>query len=191
MTIRSFIAMPIPKDTANELGDLAAKMSYQDKSNAVRWVDQENYHITLAFLGEQEETSLERLVESLDQHLKQSEFLVALNHLSPFPQSKPKLVAAMVDKSDGLLELHQQSLSAVRTEGLVADKRKFNPHITLGRFRHSRNQYSGAIPALASIEFVAEELVLYESILGTSGAHYEALVRFPLEQYIYDEAASD
>lgn len=53
MTIRSFIALPVSKDIANELGDLAAKMSYQDKSNAIKWVNQENYHITLAFLGEQ------------------------------------------------------------------------------------------------------------------------------------------
>ena len=71
MTIRSFIALPIPQDAANELGDLAAKMSYQDKSNAVRWQDQENYHVTLAFLGEQEEEDLERLVESLDQQVRQ------------------------------------------------------------------------------------------------------------------------
>ena len=191
MTIRSFIALPIPKDTADELGDVAAKMSYQDKSNAVRWVDQQNYHITLAFLGEQEEQDLEHLIETLDEQITQNEFLATLNHLSPFPESKPKLIAAMVDKNHALLDLQQQTVSALRRVGMLIDKRKFNPHITLGRFRHSRNQYSGAIPALGSIELVAEELVLYESILGASGAHYEALVRFPLEQYSYDELANN
>lgn len=191
MIIRSFIALSIPKDTANELGDLAAKMSYQDKSNAVRWVDQENYHITLAFLGEQEQTDLERLVERLDEHLTQNEFLINISRLSPFPESKPKLLAAMIDKNEALLDLHQATLAAVRSADLSLDKRKFNPHITLGRFRHSRNQYAGTIPSLGSFEFIAEELVLYESILGSSGARYEALVRFPLEQFGYDDVAND
>ena len=63
MSIRSFIALAIPREMANALGDAAAKMAYQDKSNAVRWVDQANYHITLAFLGEQEEQTLETLAE--------------------------------------------------------------------------------------------------------------------------------
>lgn len=191
MNIRSFIALPIPKETANEIGDIAAKMSYQDKSNAVRWVDQQNYHVTLAFLGEQEESDLEHLVESLDQQLTQSEFLAKLSHLSPFPESKPKRIAAMVDKTDTWDYLNQEVLSAVRSVGLIADKRRFIPHVTLGRFRHSKNLFAGAIPPLASIEFLADELVLYESILGSSGAHYEALVRFPLEQYVYDDVAAE
>jgi len=77
MTIRSFIALPIPIDTINEMGDLAAKMSYQDKSGAVRWVDQENYHITLAFLGEQEQDDLEVLAEKLDECLTKPEFRIS------------------------------------------------------------------------------------------------------------------
>ena len=52
MPIRSFIALPIPVEMANTLGDLSAQMAYQDKSNAVRWVDQENYHLRIAFLGD-------------------------------------------------------------------------------------------------------------------------------------------
>ncbi len=191
MTIRSFIALPIPQDAANELGDLAAKMSYQDKSNAVRWQDQENYHVTLAFLGEQEEEDLERLVESLDQQVRQEEFLASVSHLSPFPESKPKLLAAIVDKTDSCLALQQQVLAAVRAAGLVADKKRFIPHITLGRLRHTRNRYVGTIPALNGLEFFAQELVLYESILSASGASYEPLVRFPLDQFVYDDVAYD
>ena len=87
MTIRSFIALPIPIDTVNEMGDLAAKMSYQDKSSAVRWVDQENYHITLAFLGDQEQDDLERLAEKLDENIIQTEFQLNFTHPCPFPES--------------------------------------------------------------------------------------------------------
>ena len=74
MTIRSFIALNVPEEATNQLGDLAAKMSYQDKSRAIRWVDQENYHVTLAFLGDQTQQDLENLAERLDQSLLQTEF---------------------------------------------------------------------------------------------------------------------
>jgi len=181
MTVRSFIALPIPKEAANQLGDLAAKMAYQDKSNAVKWVDQENYHITLAFLGEQREADLENLVEALDHHIQQHEFIAQLSHLSPFPESKPKLLAAMLTRSEQLLDLHQGVLSAVRSVNMLADKRKFKPHVTLGRFRHSKNQFAGQIPPMNKVEFYVDELVLFESILSSNGATYEPLMRFPLD----------
>jgi len=186
MTIRSFIALPIPKETANELGDIAAKMSYQDKSGAVRWVDQQNYHITLAFLGEQEEVDLERLADQLDQHLTQHQFAATLSRLSPFPETRPKLVAAMLKKSMDVKHLHQQVISAIHSADLVYDKRKFIPHVTLGRYRHSKNVYAGTIPMNALFDTVIDEVVLYESVLTTSGAEYEPICRFPLDEYAAD-----
>ena len=165
------------------MGDLAAKMSYQDKSGAVRWVDQENYHITLAFLGEQEESNLERLAEQLDQHITQSEFVATLSRLSPFPETKPKLMAAMLKKNAGLSALHQQVLSAIKSLDLMFDKRKFIPHVTLGRYRHSRNVYAGTIPMNALFDTLIDEVVLYESVLTTSGAEYEPICRFPLDEF--------
>lgn len=189
MTIRSFIALPIPNETANELGDVAAKMSYQDKSNAVKWVDQENYHITLAFLGEQSESDLDAFAEQLDERLTQHEFLINLSHLSPFPETKPKLLAAMVEKSDDIISIHKQVISSIQASGLLFDKRKFIPHLTLGRNRSTRNQYAGTIPMNVSYEAFIDEVVLYQSVLTSSGAEYEAIYRFPLDQF--DVGVSD
>lgn len=188
MTIRSFIALPIPPDTINELGDLAAKMSYQDKSSAVRWVDQANYHITLAFLGDQEEDHLESLAEKIDENLKQEEFQLSLTHPCPFPEARPKLVAAMADRNDAIMAAHRQIISAVKSVDMVIDKRKFIPHVTLGRYRHSKNVYAGTIPVNVSFETIIDEVVLYQSILTSSGAEYEPIYRFPLDEYAYDEA---
>lgn len=187
MTIRSFIALPIPRDTANEFGDLAAKMSYQDKSNAVRWVDQENYHITLAFLGEQQQDDLETLAEQLDYHLTQHEFMVDLTHPTPFPETRPKLLASMVCKCEEVTQLHQQVNSSIKSTGLYIEKRKFIPHVTLGRYRHARNPFAGVIPMNVSFRAVIDEVVLYESVLTQSGAEYEPIYRFPLDELSYDE----
>ncbi|MFT6406762.1 MAG: 2'-5' RNA ligase [Arenicella sp.] len=183
MTIRSFVALPIPRETANQLGDLAAKMSYQDKSGAVRWVDQENYHVTLAFLGEQHEAGLEVLAEQLDYHIRQVEFQAELSHLSPFPETRPKLIAAMVNRSNEIKCLHRQVISAIKSADMLIDKRKFIPHVTLGRYRHSRNVFAGSIPLNVSFEPLIDEVVLFESVLTTTGAEYEPIYRFPLDQY--------
>ncbi len=183
MTIRSFIALPVPSTTANQLGDVAAKMSYQDKSGAVRWVDQSNYHVTLAFLGEQREADLENLAEQLDNHLHQSEFQANITHLGPFPETRPKLVAAMLDRSQDLKVVHQQVISAIKSADLGYDKRKFIPHVTLGRYRHSKNVYAGTIPMNVAFETVIDEVVLYESVLTSAGAEYEPIYRFPLDEF--------
>ncbi|MFQ3245790.1 MAG: 2'-5' RNA ligase [Chitinophagales bacterium] len=189
MTIRSFVALPIPRETANQLGDVAAKMSYQDKSGAIRWVDQENYHITLAFLGEQQQTDLEALAEQLDYHLRQTEFRAVLSHLSPFPEARPKIIAAMMDKSDDISCVQRQVMNAIKSTMLLINKRKFIPHVTLGRYRHSRNAYAGGIPMNVSFEALIDEVILFESVLTTSGAEYEPIYRFPLDNYLdqYDE----
>lgn len=182
MTIRSFIGLPMPQETINQLGDVAAKMSYQDKSGAVRWVDQANYHITLAFLGEQYEEDLETLAEQLDYHLRQTEFQIALSHLSPFPETRPKLIAAMATKTSELDNLHRQVSSAIKSCDMRIEKRKFIPHVTLGRYRHSRNAFAGNIPMNVSFDVDISELILYQSILTTNGAEYEPIYRFPLDQ---------
>ncbi len=188
MTIRSFIALNVPQEAANELGDLAAKMSYQDKSAALRWVDQENYHLTLAFLGDQHEQDLETLAEQLDHSITQTEFASDVSHISPFPETKPKLMAALLAKNEDLSTLHRQVVSAVNATGMIMDKRKFIPHITLGRYRHSRNEFSGGIPTNIECSMFFDEVVLYESVLSANGAEYEPIFRFPLDLLDYDQA---
>ncbi|NND82582.1 MAG: RNA 2',3'-cyclic phosphodiesterase [Gammaproteobacteria bacterium] len=187
MAIRSFVALSIPQSMANALGDCAARMAYQDKSNAVRWVDQANYHLTLAFLGDQSEQDLESLADQLDQHVQNSEFEMCVQHLSPFPESRPKLIAAMIKRDPALLELHQQVISSIISANLKVEKRRFIPHITLGRFRHSRNHFAGGIPGTVDACGEVTELSIFESTLTPSGAEYDALYRFPFAQYEFDE----
>ena len=170
------------------MGDMAAKMSYQDKSGALRWVDQENYHVTLAFLGQQSQEDLEALAEKLDESLLQTEFSSAVTHISPFPETKPKLMAALVDKSDSLIDLHRQVVSSINATGLVMDKRKFIPHITLARYRHSKNEFAGGVPTNIDCDLFFDEVVLYESVLTSSGAEYEPIYRFPLDLVDYDQS---
>lgn len=183
MAIRSFIALSIPETMANTLGDCAAQMAYQDKSNAVRWVDQANYHITLAFLGDQSEQVLDQLAEDLDRHVHRGSVDISISRLSPFPESRPKLIAAMVAPCDELESLQKQAMNAVFASSIRLEKRRFVPHITLGRYRHSRNHFAGVIPMNIDARDEVAELALYESVLTPNGAEYEALFRVPLNEF--------
>lgn len=189
MSIRSFIAIPIPKEMANALGDAAAAMAYQDKSNAVRWVDQANYHVTLAFLGEQQESDLEALADQMDINLQQDAFPMAIGHCSPFPEARPKLIAAMVSKDSSLQELHRQVITSIVASPIQIEKRRFNPHITLGRLRTNKNRFVGAIPTAMQLSATIGEVSIYQSTLTPSGAEYDAMFRFPLEDFEYDADA--
>ncbi len=185
MSIRSFVALSLPQDIANQLGDMSAKMSYLDKSRALKWVDQENYHTTLAFLGDQTTADLDALAETLDENLLQTEFEASVSQISPFPESKPKLLAALLEKSDVLDRIHKQVTSSVYACGLLMDKRKFNPHVTLARYRHSKVDFVNSVHSNVDMKIVFDEVVIYESILTSRGAEYEPIYRFPLD--LYDE----
>ena len=186
--MRTFIALSLPSATRNALGDVASKMIYQDKSNAVRWTDQENYHVTLAFLGEQPPSVIDRLADELDYELSSYGVDSKIRGVSPFPETKPKLIAAMLQPTDSLLDVHKQVLRATNNTKIAFEKRRFIPHITLGRLRHSRNPYAGTIPLAFELELDFDEVVLYESHLRSNGAEYEPIFRYPLgfDDYLED-----
>ena len=187
MSVRSFVALSIPDEMANALGDCSAQMAYQDKSNSVRWVDQPNYHVTLAFLDLQSEQSLEALAERIDQQVHLAPIELEIHHLSPFPGKRPKLIAALIKQNMELETLHKQVMNCVHACGIRIEKRRFQPHITLGRLRHSRNPYAGVIPTNLDLQAESNELAIYESILTTHGAEYQALYSFPLDDFYLDE----
>jgi 2'-5' RNA ligase len=66
------------------------------------------------------------------------------------------------------------------------DKRRFTPHITLGRYRHSKNNFAGAIPPSLDLSESVDDVVLYESVLTPNGAEYEPIFRFPLNDFEFE-----
>ena len=89
----------------------------------------------------------------------------------------------MLDKSNDIKSLHQQVISAIKSTDLMMDKRKFIPHVTLGRYRHSRNSFAGSIPLNVSFDVIIDEVVLYQSVLTVDGAEYQPIYRFPLDNF--------
>ena len=69
--------------------------------------------------------------------------------------------------------------------GFPVEGRPFRPHVTLGRVREGRRLPEPAVRAIEGAElpaasFMAERVVLYESLPGPGGSRYEERATFPL-----------
>ena len=86
-----------------------------------------------------------------------------------------------VDASDTLLKLQRDLVGALRREGFHTENRAYRPHLTLARLKGARRRFNPpALPPIATIEFQAEELVLFESVTGGQASAYRPLQRFGL-----------
>jgi 2'-5' RNA ligase len=149
----------------------------------LKWVPAENWHVTVAFLGEVDERALARLdaaVEPVTAMFRP--FSLALSGLDWFPSTlKPRLLTLKVETSDALLSLQREVVGALRREGFHTENRAYRPHLTLARLKGARRRFNPpALPPVATIEFQAEELVLFQSITGGQASVYRPLQRFEL-----------
>ncbi len=96
--------------------------------------------------------------------------------ITPFPfYGTPKIVAAMLEYSDELLQLQHNTSKCVQAFGIALERRGFTPHLTLGRLK-SRNRKSLAFqPKQIFLEGVSEQVVIYQSELTPKGAVYKSL----------------
>ncbi|MBT5032496.1 MAG: RNA 2',3'-cyclic phosphodiesterase [Proteobacteria bacterium] len=195
MSIRSFVALSLPNSLATAIGDDIARLSVQDKESRVRWLDEDNLHVTLAFLGNLEQLGVQALDWRLEEIASSCPTIeLKIESLSLFPYGKrPKVLAAMLKPCDALLGLHRQVKRSARDAGIYLEKRRYTPHITLGRLRgHSRRDMS--LPSLATgLSDIAPAMSLYESTLTPDGAIYDELFRYDLvpnvDDLLIDDAA--
>jgi len=176
-TIRSFIAVPLPDPAIAAIRLQQSRL--KQSISGIRWTRPDNLHLTLRFLGDQPEDSLEKLTETMLSVGDSSYcFQLAFSGIDAFPSwhrgrvlwlglTQPELVSQLHQKlSDGLLQL-----------GIPEEPRPFRPHLTLGRCRQPM-----ALPQLPAearsqpvAEFRVDRLVLYQSHLTRQGARHTEL----------------
>jgi len=177
-TIRAFVGLRIPENLSAQMNDVAATLASQDRGQ-MSWVAEDNYHVTLLFLGDQTERWLEDLAELMDAEVDLSAQKMCVSNIMPFPESSPKLLAALLEPTDALSRMHHQIKQSAKTLGFVAERRRFRPHITLARKFPRSGQLM--IPSVANVlEDTATELIIYESKLSASGAEYYPIFEFDL-----------
>lgn len=177
--MRSFVAIPLPDVLRARLAGVQAE------SPLGRPVDEENLHLTLAFLDEVEAPLLAEIARALADEVRAAPFEVRIAGLDCFGGKDPKLVFAQVADSAALTDLHDQVRRAVRRAGLDLPRRRFRPHVTLLRLRRLQPEDQTALARFLSAQrlearFTADRFALYSSVLMPDGPVYAELAEYPL-----------
>ena len=130
---RLFSAIEIPRPLAERLTLLRAGLT------GARWIDPENYHLTLRFIGDVDGSTAREFAEALG-GIEAPPFELRLNGLGSFGGHKPRAIFAGIAPSDGLDALRRANERAAREAGLPPEGRNFKPHVTLARLSGARRR---------------------------------------------------
>ena len=177
MKIRTFLAIEHSQTVRNKLSAYVELISGNDKLQQIRWLPKENYHLTLAFLGNVEYVLISSLQLKLEQNLSSKKTVpFRFSEITPFPFSgTPKIAAAMLEHSEELMQLQHNTAKCVRAFGISFERRRFTPHVTLGRLKYRSRESIAFQPQQIFLEGVSEKVVIYQSELTPKGAVYSVL----------------
>ncbi len=174
---RLFTALEVPPDIARQLSLLRGGLQ------GARWIDAENYHITLRFIGDVDKALARDIDEELLGVMRQP-LAITIDELSTFGNERPRAIIARIKPSRALLELQAEHERLVRRAGVAPEARKFVPHITLARLRSvSPVAVAGFLASrglFVSQEFVASRVVLFSSRDSVGGGPYVTEAAYPL-----------
>jgi RNA 2',3'-cyclic 3'-phosphodiesterase len=177
---RMFLALDLPEDARDRLVEWRDVIL--DGRRDVRPVRPEALHVTLVFLGWQDESAAERIADAAFGALPAAPPpRLAADGVRPLPPRDPRLFALDLDDEDGRSTALQSAVSdAVEAGGWYRpEKRPFWPHITLARVKRGQRRVPAPpdSPPPPAEPFDAEVVTLYRSTLRPQGALYEPLAR--------------
>ncbi len=173
--MRTFIAVEIPKDVQEGIGDYIHSVSGSIRD--VKWVIPYNLHFTIKFLGEVDTGQVPVLQECIAAAASEIDpFRISLNGLGFFPSlNKPRVLWIGTDGgADNLLEMFQILENHLERVGIDRETRPFSPHLTIGRARKDKKiTLPSDIPEFGPLHFNANSLALIKSTLTPKGPIYE------------------
>jgi 2'-5' RNA ligase len=175
---RLFTGLEVPRDVAFALslkrGGLAG----------ARWIDPENYHITLRFIGDVDGRVADEVLDSLDRLSHSLAFDIRLTHLGAFGGDKPRALYAGVEMNAALVQLQAAQERVLQRVGLNPEGRKFIPHVTLARLRGASAPEIAHFMAMAGrfepLSFPVGRFVLFSSRDSVGGGPYLVEQAYPL-----------
>jgi 2'-5' RNA ligase len=183
--MRTFIALALPPKIKTEISKLQNLLQQPDYKSSLKWVDPNNLHITLKFLGETTPEKVDLLSEKIKKHLHPVKpITVTLSNLGAFPSiSKPNVIWSDVFPKDELIMTFKNIETICLSEGFEQEQKPFKTHITLARLKRGTTQEQ--IKQISSVlknnitipplTFNIDGVTIYKSVLTPQGPLYTAL----------------
>lgn len=181
--IRVFIAIELPPKARDEL--VSVQETLKRSGADVKWVEPENIHLSLRFIGDVGPDKTEEIKKQLTGVASASKaFELTMKGIGAFPDlGHPRVIWAGVDRGSAETARIADDLEVkLRAIGIAEEERKFHPHITLGRVRSGRNgdklrELAETVGFEAGPIIKTEYLTLFMSRLTPQGSVYTALLK--------------
>lgn len=175
--VRTFICIEIPGSIAERIGNLQTKLKAIDAQ--VSWTRPSNIHLTLKFLGAVEATRIQNVARAVQRAVAGiHKFEIEISGAGCFPSTRSPRVLwiGLPEVPDELKQLNANLEDELSREGFAREKRKFSPHLTIGRLRAPKNATQLAEMLIESgfpaERFSASEVIVMRSDLKPTGSIY-------------------
>ena len=173
-THRAFLALDLPESAIPAFCARQQHLKQHHALSNLRWIPQSNWHLTLIFLGNQTESLLDVLWQQMVAVITHESAVAApVLQVAGFPDATSPILAALVEPTESLLALQSQVQSVCGKAGVLLDRRRFKPHITLARATRHQVVNFGIEPWHLAVTWPS--LTLYSSELTPHGSLYTPL----------------
>ncbi len=183
-TIRAFISINLPFEIREAIGQFQETIGHETRG--IRWTRPENCHLTLKFLGDTSIETLSILEKSLSPLMQEmSVFPLELYGVGQFPpKGQPSVVWIGVMKgASPLTALEQRIRESLLDSKIAFDKKKFKPHLTIGRAMRNQRASVRALKDYSDYSFGTFQVngfSIMQSVLQKEGPMYYERLHFPL-----------
>ncbi len=158
-----------------------SKKNYKKFEN-VKWVAQDNFHITLHFLGYLTNKEIKKVGEVLKNinNLNIKNIKANINGIDCFPHpGQAKILFLKIKQGSKELEKIQNNIAQKLNKKVnyKLEKRKWIPHVTVARFKNSKNISINSFKEIKH-SFLVNSIDLMESTLSRKGPTYSILKKY-------------
>lgn len=183
--MRLFIATTFPESVLRDVNERVAKI--KPRLPSASWVRLETQHLTLAFLGEQDQSLIDRITPALEKRLgSMKKFTASIAGAGFFPNPRRARVGWMgLDPAQPFCEMASAARDVATKNQVELDRADFRPHLTLMRLRDawppaSIETFEKALRDYRSAPFAVDTVTIFSSSLHPDGAIHTPLRQIAL-----------
>jgi 2'-5' RNA ligase len=185
--MRTFVAIELAHGVKENISQFIKKLDFYNPN--IRWVKTQAMHLTLKFIGEITPNKVNDIQSVLmELSTKYERFTLRLFGTGTFPprSRNPRVIWLGIEECDALMSLQKDIEFSLEKLSIPREKRKFAPHLTLGRVKSSLN----IKPVLDDLsrnkdtEFgcmEVDKMTFFQSTLKPTGAEYTVLANIELK----------
>lgn len=177
--MRLFLAVPISSKAKELIVNTYRKVA---EKLDVKWIAEENIHITLKFLGNVDKNKTEEIEEMMNEvKLRHKPCKFTITSIGAFPSLKVvRVLFYNIEPPEPFISLSNDINNTLEKIGFQKDE-KYTPHITIARFKNPKKDPTINYSEYINWQETMEKFNLMESTLFPTGPVYSIIREFKLK----------